>query len=94
MFKHSYIPTDMLDFVIIPLVKNRCGDLSYNNNYSPIAISCIISNVFENIILYRVEDYLWTTDNQFRFKARYFTDQCVYALTKFIEYFKNCSTSV
>ena len=94
MLKHSYLPHAMLDSVIIPLVKNKCGDLSDKNNYRPIAISCIISKVFENIILHRIEDYLWTTDNQFGFKAHHSTDLCVYALTEFIEYFKSRSTSV
>ena len=28
MFKHSYLPSAMLDSDIIPLVKNKCGDLS------------------------------------------------------------------
>ena len=94
MLKHCYLPPTMLDSVIIPLVKNKCGDLSDNNNYRPIAISCIISKVFESIILHRIEDYLWTTDNQFGFKAHHSTDLCVYALTEFIEYFKSRSTSV
>ena len=58
----------MLDYVSKPLVKNKSGDLSDENNYIPIAIFCIISKVFENI-LQRIEDYLWTTDNQFGFKA-------------------------
>ena len=84
----------MLNSVIIPLVKNKCGDLSDKNNYRPIAISCIISKVFENIILHRIEDYLWTTDNQFGFKAHHSTDLCAYALTECIEYSKSRSTSV
>ena len=32
MFKHSYLPSAMLDSVIIPLVKNKCGDLSDISN--------------------------------------------------------------
>ena len=47
MFKHSYLPSAMLDSVIIPLVKNKCGDLSDISNYRPIAISCIVSKIFE-----------------------------------------------
>ena len=94
MFKHSYLPSAMLDSVIIPLVKNKCGDLSDISNYRPIAISCIVSKIFENVILLRIEEYLWTTDNQFGFKAHHSTDLCVYALTEFIEHFKNRSTSV
>ena len=92
MLKHSYLPPAILDSVILPLVKNKCRDLSDKNNYRPIPISCVISKVFENIILHRIEDYLWTTDSQFGFKAHYSTDLCVYALTEFIEYFKSRST--
>ena len=78
--KHSYLLTAMLDYFILPLVKNKCWDLLDNNNYGPIAICCIISKNFEYIILHRIEDYLWTTDNQFGFKAHHSTDQCVFPL--------------
>ena len=84
----------MLDSVVVPLVKNKSGDLSDKNNYRRIALSSTISKVFENIILHRLEEYLWTTDNQFGFKSGYSTDLCVYALTEFIEYLKRRSTSV
>ena len=94
MFKHCYLPSSMLDSVIVPLVNNRNGDLSNKNNYRPIALSSTISKVFESVILYRLEEYLWTTDNQFGFKTGHSTDLCVYALTEFIEYFKRWSTSV
>ena len=94
MFKHCYLPSSMLDSVIVPLVKNRNSDLSDKNNYRPIVLSSAISKVFENVILYRLEEYLWMTDNQFGFKSDYSTDLCVYALTEFIEYFKRRSTSV
>ena len=80
MFKHCYIPSSMLDSVIVPLVKNRNGDvtdLSDKNNYRPIALSSTISKVFQNVIMYRLEEYLWTTDNQFGFKSGHTTDLCV-----------------
>ena len=38
MFKHSYLPVSMLDSVVVPLVKNKNGDLSDKNNYRPIAL--------------------------------------------------------
>ena len=67
MFKHSYMPQSMINSIIVPLVKNRCGNLTDKNNYRPIALSSITSKVFEHIILLRLEEYLWTTDNQFGF---------------------------
>ena len=57
-------------------------------------MSSITSKVFEHIILLRLEEYLWTTDNQFGFKSGHSTDLCIYALSELIEYFKCRSTSV
>ena len=94
MFKHSYMPQSMINSIVVPLVKNRCGNLTDKNNYRPIALSSITSKVFEHIILLRLEEYLWTTDNQFGFKSGHSTDLCIYALSELIEYFKSRSTSV
>ena len=63
MFENCYLLSSMLDSVIMPLVKNRNGDLSDKYNYRPIALSSTIPKVFKNVILYRLEEYLWTTDN-------------------------------
>ena len=62
----------------------------------PITLSSITSKVFENFILLRLEDYLWTTDNHNGFKSGHSTDHCMYALhePELIEYFKSRSTSV
>ena len=94
MFKHCYIPQCMINSVIIPLIKNKCGDHTDKNNYRLIALSSIISKVFEHIIAERLEVYLWTNDNQFGFKSGHSTDLCIYALSEFIEYFKSRSTAV
>ena len=57
-YNTNYFPVNMLDSVVVPLVKNKNGDLSDKNNYRPIALSSTISKVFENIILHRLEEYL------------------------------------
>ena len=84
----------MIKSIIVPLVKNKCGNLDDKNNYRPIALSSIASKVFEHVILCRLEEYLWTNDNQFGFKPSHSTDLCIYDLTEFIEYFKSRSTSI
>ena len=45
----------MINSVIIPLIKNKCGDHTNKNNYRPIALSSNISKVFEHIIAERLE---------------------------------------
>ena len=84
----------MIKFIIVPSVKNKCGNLADKNNYRSIALSSMASKVVEHVILCRLEEYLWTNDNQFGFKPSHSTDLCVYALTKFIEYFKRRSTLI
>ena len=58
MFKYCYIPIGMLNSVIVPLVKNKNGDLSDKNNYRPIALSSTVSKVLEYVFLNRLEEYL------------------------------------
>ena len=82
------MPQYMINSVIVHLVKIKSGDLTGKNNYRPIALSSIASKVFEHIIILKLEEYLWTNDNQ------HSTDLCIYVLLEFIEYFKSRSTSV
>ena len=63
MFKHCYMPQSMINTVIIPIIKTKSGDFTDKNNYRPIALSSIVSKVFEHTIVIRLEEYLWTNDN-------------------------------
>ena len=94
IFTHGYIPNAMTDTIILPLVKNKCGNLSDKNNYRPVALANILSKLFERVILDRIEDQLWSTDNQFGFKKDHATDMCIYTLKEFIELYKSRQTSV
>jgi hypothetical protein len=93
-FTHGSVPTSLLDTFIIPILKNKCGDMTDHNNYRPIAITNVLSKVLELLILDRCEEYLVTTDNQFGFKKKHSVDMCVYVLSEAIEYFKQRNTTV
>ena len=45
-------------------------------------------------MLDRCEEYLWTSGNQFGFKANHSTEMCIYALHEFIDYYRSRSTNV
>jgi len=91
---HGYLPPSMIETIIVPIVKNRCGKLSDSNNYRPIALATIISKVFESVILLKCQQFLNSSDNQFGFKARHSTDLCIYSLKEFIDFYKQRNTTV
>jgi hypothetical protein len=94
MLSHGFIPLFMLDTFIVPIVKNPCGKLTDMKNYRPIALSNIVSKLFERILLTRCEQFLCTADNQFGFKSKHSTDLCVYALHECINFLKSRNTSI
>ena len=42
----------------------------------------------------KCEEYLFTSDNQFGFKAQHSTEFCTYSLIEFIDYYKKRNTTV
>jgi len=54
--------------VIIPLVKDKSGDLSDVNNYRAIAVSTSMSKLFESIIVRDVTSYAEADKYQLDFK--------------------------
>ena len=60
---HGYLPPAMIKTTIVPIVKNKCGNISESNNYRPIALATIISELLESVLLVKCEDYLSTCLN-------------------------------
>ena len=66
--------------------------LFYGRVYSDVVTYQLLYLV--DVILNRLEEYLWTSDNHFWYKSGHSSDLCVYALTELIEYYKGRSTSM
>ena len=56
-----------MDINIIPLVKNKCGDLTDMNNYRAIALSNVETKILEKIILTKVVTHSDVEKHQFGF---------------------------
>ena len=91
---HGYMPLDMIKTTIVPVIKNKCGNLADSNNYRPIAIATIVCKLYESTILYKCKDFLKTCDNQFGFKRKHSTEFCIYTLKEFIDYYKQRGTTI
>ena len=48
------------------------------DNYRPVAITSVLSNVLERVILNRCNVVLSTSPNQFGFKSKHGTEECIF----------------
>ena len=91
---HGYIPKNFMLSSLVPLVKNKSGDLRTKDNYRPIAMNSVLSKIFEIILFNRYSDIFSTSDYQFGFKKNLSTDMCVFMFKQVVEYYRNLSSSV
>ena len=54
-FVHGYLPSSLLTVVLVPIIKNKAGNVNAIDNYRPVALSNIFSKILEFIILERFE---------------------------------------
>ena len=94
MLIHSYVPKAFSDTVLVPIIKNKKGDITDIDNYRPIAITSVASKVFEKIILSRIQDSLYTNDNQFSYKVKHSTEMCIFTLKSIVDYYISSSSPV
>jgi exonuclease III len=91
---HGFLPKELMDTVIVPIVKDKKADITSMDNYRPIAITCIVSKILEIVLLKRCSEFLYTTSNQFGFKSKHATDLAVFSLKQVIEFYQSKSSPV
>ena len=91
---HSHVPTRITEVVLTPILKSSLKDPCCSANYRPIAIATSISKIIENVILNRLNKYLFSSDHQFGFKENHGTDMCIFALKEVINYYKKLNTPI
>jgi len=72
----GYLPVSFMHCAILPLVKNKGGDLSDLNNYRAIAVSSAVSKLFESVIACYFESTAEVDKYQFGFKPGHSTSLC------------------
>ena len=87
MISHSFAPPDFILSSIIPLPKNTKMALSDSDNYRSIAISSLLSKIFDHIIIEQQSKYLITSDYQFGFKPKSSTTLCTTMVLETIQYY-------
>ena len=94
MFIHGYIPQGVMDTILVPIIKDKKGNVTDSDNYRPVALTCVSSKILELILLYKYKDYFTTTCNQFGFKTQLGADICVYTFKQVVDYYRSFSSPV
>ena len=94
MLLHSHVSTEFSNTILVPIIKDKKGNITDPDNYRPIAITTVASKIFENIILHYIKDCLYTSDNQFSYKANSSTDMAVFTLKAVIDHYITSSSPV
>ena len=90
----GFLPESMFSVVLVPVIKDKAGKISSKDNYRPIALASVISKLVEVIMLDRIEMCMNTNPNQFGFKRKHGTDQCIYVLKEIIDLYRRLNGSV
>ena len=46
---HSYLPDDLIKTTVVPVVKNRTGDISDKKNYRPISLAATVAKLLNSV---------------------------------------------
>ena len=90
----GFLPESMSSVVLVPVIKDKAGKISYNDNYRPIALASVISKLVEVIILDITEMYMNTKPNQFGFKRKHGTDQCIHVIKETTHLYRRLNGTV
>jgi len=93
--KFGVVPKSFMSSVIVPLLKNKAGNLSDVNNYRIIiAMSSAFSTSFEPVIADCLYSQSKFDDFQFGFKPKHSTNLCTKVLKEKIDYYRNRGSPV
>jgi hypothetical protein len=91
---HGHLPLQLLLSTLIPIPKDRLGDLTVSSNYRGIALSSLCLKMFEYVILKKHGQSLGSSDHQFAYKKDFSTTQCTWVAREVISYYKQRGSQV
>ena len=94
MILHSYVPTEFLNGVITPLIKDSEGNHSDPTNYRGLTLGVVFSFMFEHAVLLKIGHLLKTDCLQFGYKRRHSISHAIFSVKSCIDYFTSRGSSV
>ena len=87
MIDHGFAPDSFLQSSIVPIPKGARANVSDSNMYRSIAISSLLSKIFNNIIIKQQSLVLSNSNHQFNFISKSSTILCSTMVIETIQYY-------
>ena len=80
--------------IIVPLVKDRCGDISKLANYRAISLSPLLAKLFESCLSNKFSAFMHTSDLQVGFKKHSGCANAIYIVQQLVQYYTKRGSTV
>ena len=94
MIRHCYVPDAFGLGILIPIVKDKSGDQGSLDNYRSIALSSVISKLFEMVLLELFSNFMETDQLQFGFKKKSSCSNALFVLKQISNYYNERGSNI
>ena len=91
---HGSVLKVILLCTLLPLVKDKLGDITVSDNYRAIASGCLLLKLIDLVVLRLEGEKLGFDEMQFAYQAKSSTTMCTWTVTNVVEYFNRNGTTV
>ena len=91
---HGHISSVLLLATLVPIVKDKLGNICSSDNYRSIAISSLILKIFDWVIILLYGDKLGLDELQFSYQPNISTNMCTWMAIETIDYFTRNGSDV
>ena len=84
---HSHVSTVLLLSTLVPIIKDKFGNVCSSKNYRSIAISSLFLKIVDWVVILLYGDCLNLHDLQFAYQAKCSTNMCTWLVVETIDYF-------
>ena len=87
LLRHAFVPSGFCFGLIVPLLKDKHGDASKVDMYRGITLSCVISKLFQHVLLVLFGDSMNSSELQFGFKKNSSCSHALFVFNESVRYF-------
>ena len=91
---HAHVTDSLLTSMLIPIIKDKLGDITSSDNYRSIAISSLVMKLFDLVIIRFFRENLYFDELQFGYQAEVSTAMCTWLASETISYFQRNGSDV